>query len=81
LLSNHPPSYTDLTLHSSYFGSCPRSFLKANLGGQTPAEFDALTEEKNTLAAELEKTKGELATALAKIEVGPSLEIVDILEA
>lgn len=44
------------------------SFLKSNLGGPTPAEFDALTEEKNTLAAELEKVKGELAAAQAKIE-------------
>ena len=43
-------------------------FLKANLGGPTPADFDALTEEKNALAAELEKVKGELAAAQGKIE-------------
>eukprot|EP00227_Mantoniella_beaufortii_P000720 CAMPEP_0197617488 /NCGR_PEP_ID=MMETSP1326-20131121/61061_1 /TAXON_ID=1155430 /ORGANISM="Genus nov. species nov., Strain RCC2288" /LENGTH=98 /DNA_ID=CAMNT_0043186381 /DNA_START=491 /DNA_END=787 /DNA_ORIENTATION=- len=43
-------------------------FLKANLGGPTPAEFEALVEEKNTLAAELDKVKGELAAAHAKIE-------------
>lgn len=43
-------------------------FLKANLGGPTPAEFEALTEEKNALAAELEACKKELAEAQAKIE-------------
>ena len=43
-------------------------FLKANLGGPTPAEFEALTEEKNALAAELETCKKELAEAQAKIE-------------
>lgn len=43
-------------------------FLKANLGGPTPAEFEALTEEKNALAAELETCKKELAEAQAKLE-------------
>lgn len=43
-------------------------FLKANLGGPTPAEFEALAEEKNALAAELEKCKKELAEAQAKLE-------------
>ncbi len=43
-------------------------FLKANLGGPTPAEFEALTEEKNALAAELEACKKELAEAQAKLE-------------
>ena len=43
-------------------------FLKANLGGPTPAEFEALTEEKNALEAELETCKKELAEAQAKIE-------------
>ena len=33
----------------------PRSFLKSNLGGPTPADFEALTVEKNTLAEELAK--------------------------
>lgn len=46
----------------------PNSFLKSNLGGPTPADFEALKEEKNTLAAELEKVKGELAAAQSKIE-------------
>ena len=43
-------------------------FLKANLGGPTPAEYEALEEEKNTLAAELEATKKELAETQAKLE-------------
>ncbi len=43
-------------------------FLKANLGGPTPAEFEALTEEKNALASELETCKKELAEAQAKLE-------------
>ena len=43
-------------------------FLKANLGGPTPAEFEALTEEKNALAAEPETCKKELAEAQAKLE-------------
>lgn len=38
------------------------------MGGPTPADFDALTEEKNQLAAELEKVKGKLAAAQSKIE-------------
>ena len=44
------------------------SFLKANLGAPTPAEFNALMEEKNAIAAELEKCKADLAEATAKIE-------------
>ena len=43
-------------------------YLKANLGGPTPAEFEALTEERNALAAELETCKKELAEAQAKLE-------------
>lgn len=43
-------------------------FLKANLGGPTPAEFEALTEEKNALAQELETCKKELAEAQARLE-------------
>ena len=43
-------------------------FLKANLGGPTPAEFEALSEERNALAAELETCKKELAEAQAKLE-------------
>ena len=42
-------------------------FLKANLGGPTPAEYEALEEEKNTLAAELEATKKELAETQATV--------------
>ena len=38
------------------------------MGGPTPAEFEALTEEKNALAAELETCKKELAEAQAKLE-------------
>ena len=44
------------------------SFLKSNRGGPTPAEYEALMEEKNALAAELEKTQTELAAAQTKIE-------------
>ena len=49
-------------------------FLKANLGGPTPAEFEALTEEKNALAAELETCKKELAQAKLEAAEGAGEE-------
>ncbi len=47
-----------------------RSYIKGCLGGPTPAEFEALQAERDTLKRELEEARAQLAAAAPAVRMG-----------
>jgi hypothetical protein len=56
-----------LLSHAPYQLSCVCSFIKASLGGPTPAEYETLRAERDALASELTIAKQTIAELQAKV--------------
>lgn len=55
--------------HSTPYCPLPCSYIKACLGGPTPAEYEAVVAERDALRAELEDARREAADLAAKVSL------------